>query len=557
MQLKIRIVILFCFCLMQHALMAQQKKAEKIFQEALTAYRSYDYSEALLKLNHAIKFDKQFINAYLLQAEIYQDMDSITKQIKALNSALTLGEKSNKMLFILAEAHYSIGAYEDALNTLLKIPNSSDLGTLKDKVSSLNAKCTHAIELMNNSVNFNPELLSRAINSSNNEYWPCISINDSTLTFTRLLPSKHAPQEDFYQSTKQDNGEWSEAMPITELNTSDNEGAQSITADGKLFFFTACGRNDGLGSCDIFYSINTEGRWSKPCQVGNKINSAAWEAQPAISADGSYLYFSSNRKDGKGKKDIWRCALLKIDEQNKLIWGDVENLGDSINTPGDEISPFIHPDGKSLYFASDTWYGLGKTDIFLSKLQSDSSWSKAKNIGYPINSYLNEQGFIVSANGKTAYYASDKVGSNGIDIYSFKLPKEVQPTPVINDFGKLDELAVGNSIVLENIFFNYNSVELLPESYSELNKLIALFSEFPSLKIEIEGHTDNQGSAEYNLRLSSQRAESVYNYLVKQGVNKEDLSFKGYGDKHPIDSNETEIGRAKNRRTEFRIVAIQ
>ncbi|MFV0366535.1 MAG: OmpA family protein [Mangrovibacterium sp.] len=535
---------------------AQNKKAQKYFDEALKSYRSNNYFPALILLDRAADCDKEFKDIYLLKSEIYLELDSIPQQVESLKKSIELGEESTKIKYLLTEAQYKMGDYENSLNGLSQIAPESIDDKFRNKISRLQQQNEIAIELVRHAVEFNPERLSSNVNSTFNEYWPCVSINDSLLTFTRLMTNERIPQEDFYQSMKTDDSGWGKATPLRELNTSQNEGAQSISADDELFFFAACNREDGYGSCDIYYSRRLNGSWSSPNNAGAIINSKAWESQPSIAADGTYLYFSSNRTGGKGKKDIWRCELNGFDNQGKLLCGKLENLGDSINTAGDEISPFIHPDGESLYFSSDTWDGLGKHDIFLARWKTDFTWSKAQNIGYPINSYRNEQGFVVSANGKTAYYASDIDRKTGHDIYSFNLPETVRPTPVIPNFGKLEKLAVGNSIVLQHIFFNYNSFELLPESHNELDKLVSLFSEFPKLQIEIGGHTDNQGSQEYNLKLSSQRAEAVYNYLVESGIDKKLLSFKGYGAIMPIESNDTEEGRAQNRRTEFKIIAF-
>lgn len=536
--------------------LAQHPKAEKAFQKALSAYRAHDNLSAIKQLSQAAKYDPEYSNIYLLLSEVYQDMDSTQLQINALNKCIELGESSAKLHLLLAEAQYKIGKYNDALTSLKKLTNFKPNESLQAKSERLQKKCNTAISLMNNPVNFIPIRLSDAINSENNEYWPCISINDSTITFTRLMTDSRIPQEDFYQSTLQKDSSWTSATPLWQLNTSFNEGAQSITADGKLFFFSACGRADSFGSCDIYYSRLINNQWTIPTNAGSRINTNAWESQPSVAADGSYIYFASRRSGGKGNEDIWRCTINGFDEQGRLLCGIAENLGDSINTPGNEFSPFIHPDNKTLYFSSDSWEGLGHNDIFISRKNTNNSWSQAQNIGYPINSYRNEQGLVVSASGKTAYYASDRKGAKGIDIYSFELPNDIRPTPVTGLFGQVSELAVGKSIVLNNIFFDTNSAELLPESFPELNKLIELFAQHPSLQIEIGGHTDDQGANDYNQQLSSLRAEAVYKHLCEAGIDTNRISHKGYGELMPIDSNETEEGRARNRRTEFKIVVF-
>ena len=335
--------------------------------------------------------------------------------------------------------------------------------------------------------------------------------------------------------------------------------------------------------------------------------------------------------------DLWRCRLKSVTQGRGLEWENPQNLGDSINTEGDEMSPFIHSDGKSLYFASDRWPGMGGLDIFYSKLENDTTWQKAKNIGYPINTYKDEQGLIVSASGTKAYYSSDRPGSKGLDIYQFDLYPEARPNPVsyikgriidkeelnplcaqvelidVNEdksiartescigrgelmmclpLGKeyafnvskngylfysenfslkkvrdvtdpyimeipLNRIEPGNSTVLRNIFFKTDSYEILEASKAELHLLHKFLLQNPKVKIEIEGHTDNVGSEQYNLDLSTKRADAVYNYLLNEGIRSERLSYKGYGWSKPIAGNDTSEGRAKNRRTEFRIIAIE
>ncbi|HEX7585399.1 MAG TPA: OmpA family protein, partial [Prolixibacteraceae bacterium] len=478
------------------------------------------------------------------------------------------------------------------------------------------------------------------INSEDDEYWPSITVDGKTLIFTRLVGSKAATsqqrslaQEDFYTSQLVNNV-WQPCEPLSSINTIYNEGAQTISTDGKLLFFTACTRSDGRGSCDIYFSRNKAGKWSVPQNAGEPVNSPAWESQPSISANGETLYFVSNRKGGKGGMDIWKCNLKGFSQWGMPIWGNPVNMGDSINTPGNEMSPFIHSDGKTLYFASDYWPGLGGYDIFYSRQKNDSVWTQPQNIGYPINSYKDEQGLVVDASGKNAYYSSDRPGSKGMDIYSFELYKVARPSPVTyikgkvvyEDTGapicakvelidlensksvikgescwekgeflmclplgkeyafniskegylfysdnfqlkekkdiidpyileiKMKKIKLGGTVILRNIFFETGKYDLLPESKVELQKLTDFLNLNKTLIIEIEGHTDNVGSEEMNQKLSESRAQEVYTYLVNNGIEEQRMKYSGYGLSRPISSNETDEGRALNRRTEFKII---
>jgi outer membrane protein OmpA-like peptidoglycan-associated protein/Tol biopolymer transport system component len=617
------------------------KKAIKLFEQAKVAFGNGLYPKSLSLLEEAIASDSAFFEIYLLQSDIYQELDSIALQIKSLEKATRLNPTGfPKMYFTLGNAYYRSGFYTKAIDSYKKhLTLTAGRSSFATK-SKLNIdKCKAAENLLKQPVPFYSVNLGPAINSPTDEYWPSITVDGKTLIFTRLSEGdnstgqgKLAAQEDFFISRFAEN-KWQTSEPMTEINTSYNEGAQSISTDGKLLFFTACTRNDGVGSCDIYFSRNKAGVWSEAHNAGMPVNSTAWESQPSISANGESLYFVSNRRGGKGGMDIWKCDLLGFSLSGIPVWGKLINLGDSINTPGNEMSPYIHSDGKTLYFASDYWPGLGGYDIFFSRLNNDSVWTKPLNIGFPINTHKDEQGLVVDASGKNAYYSSDRPGSQGMDIYSFELHKNARPSavsyikgkvtdsdsgeplcaqvelvnlendksvikgescwdkgeflmclPLGNEYAfnvnkegylfysqnfqlkekmeiidpyileiKLKKIEVGGSVVLRNVFFNTASYELLPESKVELQRLIDFLILNKSLSIELQGHTDNVGSEEYNQKLSDSRANEVYNYLIDKGIEKTRMTYVGFGYSKPIASNETPEGRALNRRTEFKI----
>ncbi len=414
------------------------KKAIKLFEEAKVATGREFYGKSLIFLDDAVALDSTFLEVYLLKSDIYQELDSVSLQIKSLESALRIdNSKYPKLYYTLGNAYYRSGFYQKAVDSYQKyLDNAGKKGTFIIKAKQNIEKCAGAVKLLNHPVPFKSVNIGPNINSLEDEYWPSITVDGKTIIFTRLIGSgipvgqrKAMAQEDFYTSQLVDN-QWQPSEPLSSINTAYNEGAQSVSADGNLLFFTACTRNDGIGSCDIYFSRNKGGEWSEPQNVGEPVNSPAWESQPSISANGESLYFVSSRKGGKGGMDIWKCNLLGFSAEEKPVWGNAINLGDSINTPGNENSPFIHSDDKTLYFASDYWPGMGGYDIFYCRKKNDSEWSKAQNIGYPINSYKDEQGLVVDASGKNAYYSSDRPGSKGMDIYSFQLHKDARPTAV-------------------------------------------------------------------------------------------------------------------------------
>ncbi len=334
------------------------------------------------------------------------------------------------------------------------------------------------------------------------------------------------------------------------MNSNDNEGAQCISRDGRIMIFTACGRHDGLGRCDLYICQRHGDRWTKPRNMGPAINSGAWESQPSLSMDGKTLYFVSDRIGGYGGTDICMSTL------KEGAWSKPKNLGPAIITAGNESSPFIHYDNQTLYFASTGHVGMGGSDIFLARKQADGSWSTPENLGYPINTAGDESCLIVNAEGNMAYFSSDQYGGMGKqDLYCFELPPAVRPQEVVykETTDTLAALAVGESISLDNIFFETGKWALIESSKVELDRVAELLQQHGNLHVEVGGHTDNVGNDADNQRLSQQRAQTVYDYLVQRGVAANRLSYKGYGESRPVAANGTEEGRAANRRTTFTI----
>lgn len=427
------------------------KKAIKLIEQAKIAYQSKLFTKSLHLLDDVLTLDSSFLDVYLMKSDIYQELDSVVPQIKAIEAALKLDpDKNPKLYYVLGNAFYRSGRYQkasDAYQNYLERVN--DNAPFVARARQNLEKCSGAVNFLKHPVPFKSINLGENINSDDDEYWPSITVDGKTIIFTRLVGSKalagqrsSLAQEDFYTSHLESNT-WQLCEPLSSINTVYNEGAQTISTDGKLLFFTACTRNDGKGSCDIYFSRNKGGVWSVPQNAGEPINSPSWESQPSISANGESLYFVSNRKGGKGGMDIWKCNLKGFSEWETPIWGYPVNLGDSVNTSGNEMSPFIHSDGKTIYFASDYWPGMGGYDIFYSRQKNDSVWTQPQNIGYPINSYKDEQGLIVDASGKNAYYSSDRPGSKGMDIYSFELYQKAKPSPVSYIKGKVIDAESG------------------------------------------------------------------------------------------------------------------
>jgi len=625
----------------QNRYTTKSKKAIKHYENAINHYNSYKNDQCINELQKAVSEDDKFIEAYLLMANVYEDLKQIKNAIESYEKVISINDDFFPgAYFSLSKLQLSIGLYEKADYNLRKYMRFKNEPPHKLLAAKRNLEIVDfALNQISNPVPFDLVNMGANINSENDEYLPAVTADEQTIVITVRRPSdentinkQSGLEEDFYISKKV-NGEWQKSVPIgPPLNTFGNEGAQCISPDGQYIYFTACNRNDGYGSCDIYFSYKKGDEWSIPENLGEPINTSFWESQPSISSDGKTLYFTSNRKGGKGGMDIWKSVKY---ENNR--WSIPVNLGDSINTPYNELSPFIHPDNQTLYFSSDGRIGMGGKDIYYSRKKDDGNWSSPINIGYPINTYADEINLIVNAKGDLAYYSSDKPGGYGkYDLYTFELYEKARPKtvsymkgiifdentklkieanfelidletgqtvinsksnpingeflvclplgknyalnvsksgylfwsenfsfnnihsefkPLIKDIS-LKKIKIGESVVLKNIFFDTDKFALKNESKVELNKLIELLNSNKRLKIEISGHTDNIGSEQYNLALSENRAKAVYEYLCNNGIDKNRLSYKGYGYSKPMDDNKTEEGRANNRRTEFKVIDL-
>lgn len=420
------LLFVFCFTVLGNA--QGSKRVEKMFEAAKTLYSQNNYSKSLELCDEIVRLDDGYANAHLLMAEMYKDMDSTRLEIVHLTKAQK--NSDNALIdFRLGEAFYALGMYSEALSFYEKYKGNQDIPEKRQFLLACKmASCKFAIQSIKNPVDFDPNNMGDHINSANDEYWPTPTLDGRHLVFTRLMKdSVYRPQEDFFMA-ELDSLEW-DAKPMDEVNTMENEGAQTLSADSKIMFFTACNRTDGFGSCDIFFSRFINGKWTEPRNAGEPLNTRSWEAQPSLSSDNQFLYFSSNRPGGKGKKDIWRIEFFGFSESGNPKWGKPENL-EAINTVGDEISPFIHANNRNFYFASDTHIGMGGLDLYSCLIDEDGTISELKNMGYPINTYKDDMGLTISSIGNIAYFSSARETDKGLDIFSFNLDRGLQPQPV-------------------------------------------------------------------------------------------------------------------------------
>jgi outer membrane protein OmpA-like peptidoglycan-associated protein/tetratricopeptide (TPR) repeat protein len=421
------LILLFCSAIAvdaQNRYSTTNKDAIQYFVQASHAIDDRLYDEAIIHLQKAIAADSKFVEAYAQWGDVARLRKYNVQAIEAYKKVISLNADFNRAIYIkIGEVELIEGQYDDAnkhLEKYLTYPNisASNLATaqkfLKDARYGLNA--------IQHPVPFKPVNIGSEINTVADEYSPIATADEKTLIFTRQINGN----EDFYQSNKQ-NTQWQTATYLSaQINTpTNNEGSQSISQDGKYLFFTGCNRPDGLGRCDIYISQKKGDEWGKPFDLSPPINTSGWESQPSISADGRTLYFVSNRAGGYGGYDIWKSTLTAKG------WGQPENLGPNINTAFNEQSPFIHADNNTLYFCSNGWPGMGNQDLFVSRLGDDKKWGKPENLGYPINTHGDETALTLTADGATAFFASNNIkGFGGFDIYTFEMPAKLRPNVV-------------------------------------------------------------------------------------------------------------------------------
>lgn len=608
-------------------------KALKTYEKALDLLGNGQIKEAVPVLQRSISEDSNFVDAYL-------SMGGVMGQLKKYDQAVKLYEKAKQKdssYFAVYYLPYSInlagmGKYEEALaavNKFLQYPRLNDrsIKSAQYRKRTYEFAISYASQHKDIHYEFTPVNLGDSVNTPESEYYPSVTVTDSLLVFTRMTGRA---REDFIESRVNGSGFGKWKLINGDINLETNKGALSVSQDGEWMVFAGQLSTQSYKSFDIYISYYTPQGWSEPQSMGDNINTDAYESAPALSPDKRVLYFISTREGGYGGSDLYVSY-----RQPNGKWGPAKNMGPDINSAGDEKAPFIHADNQTLYYTSDGLPGYGNSDLFMIRKNLKGEWGKPENLGAPINTIESEGSLAVSADGLTAYFASDRSDSRGgLDIYKFDLRADIRPYRTLYVKGKVidkktnrplpssvelidnsnnnalmkvqtDELGeyfitlpsgkdytftvnrkgylffselyalsgkqadsvykkdiylqpVELNVVstFNNILFANNSFELPQAGFIELDKLLQVLTENPSLKVEISGHTDNVGKADDNLKLSTNRAKAIVDYLVSKGIEASRMSYKGYGSTQPVADNTTETGRAKNRRTTFTVTGL-
>lgn len=475
----------------------------------------------------------------------YNDFDLTDKRIELLKKGMSVKNMDNPDLikYRLAIALFDAGRYDESLELLNSMKQTKPIRKALEN-------CKAAKYLKQHPVNATIEYMGDSINTPYDNIWPFID-NDKKRFYTTVVvgkstfhPKSMDIQEDIFYSDNTDNG-WLPVRPLQgEIRSNENEGACCITSDGKYMFFTSCNQH-GNGGCEIDYSINKNGKWSKPIRGGGELNKFSWQSTPSISADGSTLYFSAvddnkpkNSRSGATDKDIYSCSV-SYNKDGSLDFSNVKRLGSEINTEYDEISPFINPYNNILYFSSDGRGGMGGLDVFFSKRSSDGTWQKAQNIGYPINTYRDEFGFIVDVNGENGYMSCNRLADG--KFWENKRIVRIALTPEHRSGSGLEEK--GSDFVLDNIYFDIDKSEVTTASYPYLDLFVEYLKVHARYSVTISGHTDETGTFEHNMKLSKARADSVAAYLIAHGIDSSRITTVGYGASKPISSTDNKLNR--------------
>jgi len=660
-------VLLFMFIVLNLSVLRAQgdaecepvsnKKAAKLLKSAREDIKTRNYLKANNALKEALEIEPDIAEAYYLLGLInvkrvdYNVKSAENYFLKALEVCPHVDVYAHYYLgdIYFGAKKYQLAAkhFKEFLKDVDKIQTDRDYKDASDKYD----KVSFFDKALNNPVAFNPRLV-KGISSPLDEYLTIISADNELALYTRAIEQKVVDAtgvkkklvEKFMFSKRQPNGEFDDGQPMPfPFNQYDNEGGPTLTIDNREMFFSVTKPVGNYKNTDIFTSKYENGEWSEIKSLGANVNTPDnWETQPTVSSDGKTLYFVSDRDGGFGGYDLYKTVR---DDNGK--WGKAVNLGSTINTPGNERSPFIHTDSQTLYFASSDrttsdgkYYpghiGFGGYDIFYARMNDKGQWEKPKNIGYPINSEADEGSLFVSTDGKTAYVASNKYnGAGGWDLYAFELPQEARPERVLFVKGEINvedskntgeenearvelksavtkkvthipvnketgqyvaaikfdsdyiltvkkenhtyeslyisesdtafekptavdfevkPIEMGKAYTIKDINFETDKYELNKKAKFIIEEFADFMNDHPKVVVEIQGHTDNVGNPDYNLFLSDDRARAVYDYIISLGVDKKRVSFKGYGITKPIDTNATEEGRARNRRTAFYII---
>lgn len=407
-------ISILCLCSFQNPpYTTPSSEAIHYYQQAENFFARKQYTKAIDFVRKSLTQDQQFLEPYLLMSRIHLKKNDFTKAVAVLSQGTSLLAKKKYEPFIytnFATRYYRMGMYKLAHQVLQYSQKHHSSHSPDPSSQNIQQKINFSLQQIQNPIQVTKTILPSPLNQFDEQYFPILSLDEKTIYFTAIAKRDH-PQakENIYVSHQNTLGQWSKPIPISHvINTHQaNEGTCTIAAHGKtLIFASSKKKTSGEEVCDLYISHKKQGQWSTPKALGPQINAGQWNSQPSLSADGKTLYFVSDRKENYGKKDIWKSTL-----QPDGTWTTATNLGPVINTHAQECAPFIHPNGQTLFFASNGRLGMGGFDIYYSNW-INQAWTPPKNIGYPINHHHDQLALFITANGKRGYYADGQRKGN-------------------------------------------------------------------------------------------------------------------------------------------------
>jgi outer membrane protein OmpA-like peptidoglycan-associated protein len=407
-------------------------KARSLWDKAQSQFKERNFDKAIETLTVLNQKFPSLGEPHVMRGSLLKAMGENRLAFEAYRDGLAkLPMDPNRATdyFTLGELAMSFGEYQtaaDSYKRLLKAGPKGQRNAARAQRQLLN--CEFAIKAMASPIGITPARLGEPLNNFRYQYFPALTADSRFLLFTGRLKVDNG--EDLYISRQEKDGSLGAPVSISPvINTAYNEGAATISGDGKTLVFVSCDRPGSIGTCDLYISRRTGNNWSKPQNLGRNVNSQAWDSQPTLSADGRTLYFTSDRRGGLGQEDIYVTTL-----QPDGNWSVARNLGAPVNTPGKDMAPFIHASSTTLYYVTDGLVGMGGLDVYRCELSNDNKWSVPQNLGYPLNTFENEASLFITSDNKRGFCSRSRANEPGVksdrdrpvELFGFEVPKPVQ-----------------------------------------------------------------------------------------------------------------------------------
>lgn len=417
----------------QATLATANAKARGLWDKAQGQAKDRDFNKAIETLTVLNQKFPSLGEPYLLRGSLLKAMGENQAAFTAYRDGLAkmpLDPNRANEYYTLGELAMSFGDYQtaaDSYKRLLKAGPKGQRNAPRAQRQLLN--CEFALKAMAAPIGVQPDRLDAPLNTFRFQYFPALTADSRFLLFTGR-PAADSGEDLFVTKINKD-GSFSAPASISPfINTPYNEGAGSISGDGKTLVFASCDRPNSVGNCDLYISRRTGNTWSKPQNLGRSVNSPEWDSQPSLSADGRTLYFTSTRRGGAGQEDIYVTTLGSDNN-----WSAARNLGQPVNTPGKDMAPFIHASGTTLYYVTDGLVGMGGLDVYRSEMQGPARWSEPLNLGYPLNTHENEASLFISSDNRRGFCSRSRAAEPGVkaerdrpvELFSFEVPPTLRP----------------------------------------------------------------------------------------------------------------------------------